>query len=77
MGVFNKEKNSYDIGSFHDKMVDPDCGGLTSQIAAPQLTTPHSVSMVDFDGDCMADLFLTVQDASKSKVYYEIYTRRE
>lgn len=33
--------------------------------------------MVDFDGDCMADLFLTVQDEQSSKVFYEIYLRRE
>ena len=29
-------------------------------IENPVLTTPHSVSMVDFDGDCLSDLFLTV-----------------
>ena len=33
--------------------------------------------MVDFDGDCMADLFLTVQDVSTGRKYYEIYLRRE
>ena len=58
-------------------MVDPDCGGVASQIKEPMLTTPHSVSMVDFDGDCMSDLFMTVKDESSSKVFYEIYIRRE
>jgi hypothetical protein len=32
--------------------------------------------MVDFDADCMADLFVTVQDESGNK-YYQIYQRRE
>lgn len=41
------------------------------------MTTPHSVSMVDFDGDCMSDLFMTVQDPSGEKKMYEIYIRRE
>ena len=59
-------------------MVDPDCGGLKSKIQTPELTTPHSISMVDFDGDCMSDLFLTVQEQDNpNKKYYEIYLRRE
>jgi len=58
-------------------MVDSDCGGFTSQVETPSLTTPHSVSMIDFDGDCLSDLFLTVEDESSNKLYYEIYLRRE
>ena len=77
VAIYNKSSGVYDISSFKETMVDQSCGGVPSQIAAPQLTTPHSVSMLDFDGDCMSDLFLTVQDASKSKVFYEIYVRRE
>ena len=45
------------------------------QMAAKKLTTPHSVTLVDFDGDCISDLFVTVED--KGKKYYEIYLRRE
>jgi len=41
-------------------MVDTTCGGVQSAVSNPELTTPHSVSMLDFDGDCMSDLFLTV-----------------
>lgn len=33
--------------------------------------------MIDIDGDCMSDLFLTVQDASSGLKYYEIWIRRE
>lgn len=33
--------------------------------------------MIDFDGDCLSDLFLTVVDQSTGKSYYEIYLRRE
>ena len=42
-----------------------------------RLTVPHSVSMIDFDGDCMADLFMTIQDVSTGRKFYEIYIRRE
>jgi hypothetical protein len=62
-------------------MIDPDCdgvnGGLQSQLKEPKLTNPHSVSMVDFDGDCLSDLFMTVQDEKTGKMFYEIYLRRE
>jgi hypothetical protein len=60
VAIYNKELHSYDVGAFRDKMVDPDCGGLESLIKKPELTTPHSVSMIDFDGDCLSDLFVTV-----------------
>ena len=60
VALYNTEKQTYDVSDFKTTMVDPECGGFTSQIDAPMLTTPHSVSMVDFDGDCMSDLFLTV-----------------
>lgn len=28
-------------------------------------TSPHSNAFIDFDGDCLADLFMTVQVGSK------------
>lgn len=77
VAIFNVVSGKYDISNFYDTMVDPSCGGVKSQLSEPELTTPHSVSMVDFDGDCLSDLFMTVQDSSSSKVYYEIYLRRE
>lgn len=40
------------------------------------LSVPHSSATVDFDGDCMNDLFLTVTDSS-GKSFYEIYVRKE
>ena len=38
---------------------------------------PHSSSMIDLDGDCLSDLFLTVKDVSTGTYFYEIYLRRE
>lgn len=38
---------------------------------------PHSSSLIDFDGDCLSDLFITVTDQATNKQYYEIYLRRE
>jgi len=60
VAIYNKETHKYDIGNFRDLMVDPNCGGVQSRIENPEMTTPHSAAMIDFDGDCMADLFLTV-----------------
>jgi predicted PilT family ATPase len=38
---------------------------------------PHTSSLIDLDGDCLSDLFLTVKDVSTGNYYYEIYLRRE
>lgn len=38
---------------------------------------PHSSSLIDLDGDCLSDLFLTVKDVSTGNYFYEIYLRRE
>lgn len=78
VGIYMPEKNAYDVHNFKNAMVDEDCQGLTSIMEKPMLTTPHSVSMPDFDGDCMSDLFLTLQDEDDpSKKIFEIYIRRE
>lgn len=78
VALYNPDTNRYDIGNFRELMVDPECGGVQSMIDNPEMTTPHSAAMLDFDGDCMADLFLTVQDSDNpNKKYYEIYLRRE
>lgn len=56
-------------------MAQPEPGCLSPK--SVRLTSPHTVSMIDIDGDCMSDLFLTVQDASSGAKYYEIWVRRE
>ena len=78
VAIFNSKTGVYDVSNFKDTMVDPTCGGVNSKVTNPSLTTPLSVSMIDFDGDCLSDLFLTIQDDDNpSKKYYEIYTRQE
>ena len=52
-------------------------GCLQRKSGKRRLSSPHSVSLIDFDGDCLSDLFLTVTDASSGKNYYEIYLRRD
>ena len=42
-----------------------------------KLSTPHTAAQIDFDGDCLSDLFLTVVDSLTGKTFYEIYHRRE
>ena len=56
---------------------DPDEGCMGKTIESKRLTVPHSIALIDFDGDCMADLFVTVQDLTTGKKFYEIYLRRE
>lgn len=41
------------------------------------MTSPHSTTLVDLDGDCISDLFMTVKDKATGKQFYEIYLRRE
>ena len=62
VALYNKDTNTYDISDFVETLVDKDCGGAASVVAKPMLTTPHTVSLIDFDGDCLADLFITIQD---------------
>jgi len=35
-------------------------GCIGKPIENKRMTVPHSTALVDFDGDCMADLFVTV-----------------
>jgi hypothetical protein len=42
-----------------------------------KLSIPHTAAQIDFDGDCLSDLFLTIVDSSTGKTYYEIFLRRE
>ena len=60
------------VGSEED---EPGC--ITKTIENKRMTVPHSAALIDFDGDCLADLFLTVQDLTTGKKFYEIYLRRE
>ena len=60
--------------SFNSALIaeDEDC---LAPFDSKQLTTPHSTAMLDFDGDCMSDLFLTTKHGGEN--YYEFYMRRE
>ena len=39
---------------------DEEEGCISKTIENKRLTVPHSTALVDFDGDCLADLFVTV-----------------
>ena len=62
------------VMAFNDALVVDD-GDCITPFDAKQLSVPHSVAMLDFDGDCMSDLFLTTEHAGET--WYEIYARRE
>jgi len=65
--------------SFFDSVplakAEPDC--ITRGPSQVRLTSPHSASLIDIDGDCLSDLFLTVEDVTSGRKYYEIWQRRE
>jgi hypothetical protein len=52
-------------------------GCLTIDHSAKEITSPHSTTLVDLDGDCISDLFMTVKDKHTGEEFYEIYLRRE
>ena len=64
VALYNLENNKYDVGNFHELMVDPECGGVQRMIEDPELKTSYSAAILDFDINCMADLFLTVQNGN-------------
>jgi len=54
-------------------VLDETEGCLQRKIGKKKLTSPHSTTLIDFDGDCLSDLFITVTDIASGKSYYEIY----
>lgn len=56
---------------------DPKEGCTRKPLENKRLTVPHSIALIDIDGDCMADLFMTVMDLTTGKKFYEILLRRE
>jgi hypothetical protein len=52
-------------------------GCLQRKTGKKKLSQPHSSSLIDLDGDCYSDLFVTVQEITTGKTFYEIYLRRE
>ena len=64
---------------FTDSMLvtDETEGCMSKTLSSVELSLPHSASLIDLDGDCISDLFLTVKDTSSDKYFYEIYLRRD
>ena len=58
-------------------VTDETQGCIQRKLPQVQLSLPHSSSLIDLDGDCLSDLFLTVKDVNTGKYFYEIYLRRE
>lgn len=59
------------------QMAKPESDCIQRSSSSVRLTSPHSVALIDLDGDCMSDLFLTVEDTSSGRRFYEIWLRRE
>ena len=72
-----QDPNLLHVVSFNEAIVGSEYSepGCLSPLASKSLTTPHATAMIDYDGDCMTDLFVTVRSGGVS--YYEIYLRRE
>ena len=52
------------VTSFNDALI-ADEGGCKTPFDSKQLSEPHSVAMVDLDGDCMTDLFVTINSGGR------------
>ena len=74
-----RNPNELNIRDFDSSMLvqDETEGCLQRKTGIKKLSTPHSTSLIDLDGDCMSDLFMTVTDQLTGKSFYEIYLRRE
>jgi hypothetical protein len=59
-----RNPDEFSIKDFESAMLDNDetDGCLQRKAGKRKLSTPHSTSLIDFDGDCLSDLFLTVTD---------------
>jgi len=69
--VDSKQHNIVDFVSNFAVNDDTNCKAPNEDWA---LTTPHSSSFVDVDGDCMPDIFMTRTDGTNN--YAEIYIQR-
>ena len=62
----------FTIANFADFVMTPEEDSNCKQHDSTDfISIPNSNAFIDFNGDCMADLFLTRQNGSGS--YYEIY----
>ena len=60
----NSDPNSFMVTEFSQSLLvtDQTEGCMQTTQKYSRLTTPHSVTQIDFDGDCISDLFLTIED---------------
>jgi hypothetical protein len=59
-----RNPNELTISDFDSSMLvqDETEGCLSRKTGTKKLSQPHSTSLIDLDGDCMSDLFMTVTD---------------
>jgi len=50
---------------------------MWTNTSLPRLSSPHSASFVDFDGNCHPDLFLTTQETTYSPINFEMWIWEE
>lgn len=59
-----RNPNELNIRDFNSSMLvqDETEGCLQRKSGKKKLSQPHSTTLIDLDGDCMSDLFITVTD---------------
>ena len=71
----SKDSSTFEIKDFSEFLLankeDENCLDASS---TDVVSTPHSNSFVDLNGDCNPDIFMTRIDKQSGEMYYEIYT---
>ena len=70
----SKDSTSFELIEFKDmllpKSVNSDCLDFNNE---DEISSPHSNTFVDLNGDCIPDIFLTRIEKSTGQLYYEVY----
>ena len=69
------DPSNFQVVNFSDFLVTDDDNCKTPS-SSDLISIPNSNAFIDFDGDCLADIFLTKQKSDGSS-YYEIYSAVE
>ena len=73
----SKDSSKFDFIDFKSKVLsssdDSKCLDFSD---TDSISSPHSNSFVDLNGDCIPDIFLTRIDEKTGEIYYEIYIQK-
>lgn len=73
----SKDSSSFKFIEFKEMILssneDSNCMDFSGD---DQISSPHSNTFVDLNGDCLQDIFLTRIEQSSGQLYYEVYIQK-